>query len=53
MINADHGRTDTRSAIISTDIGWLQEAHAWPGLAAIGKAVRTRQAAGTTTSETT
>ena len=51
-IDGDHGRIDTRTAIISTDIGWLQEAHHWPGLAAIGKAVRTREAAGTTTTET-
>ena len=26
-----HGRIETRTAALSTDIGWLQEDHRWPG----------------------
>ncbi len=52
MIDGDHGRIDTRTAMISRDIGWLQDAHGWPGLTAVGKVVRVREAAGTTTTET-
>ena len=42
-VDADNGRIETRVASVSTDIGWLQSSHAWPGLAAIGKIVRTRE----------
>ena len=38
--------------MLSTDIAWLQENHQWPGLAAIGKVVRVREAADKTTTET-
>src|SRR6202044_1774219 len=41
VIDADHGRIETRIATVCTAIGWLQETHKWPGLAAIGKVVRT------------
>jgi len=51
-VDGDHGRIETRTAIVSTDIGWLQEAHHWPGLAAIGKVVRSREAGDKTTAET-
>ncbi len=51
-IDADHGRIETRDATVCTDIGWLQEAHRWPGLAAIGRVVRTRESAGKTSTET-
>ncbi len=51
-VDADHGRIETRDATVCTDIGWLQEAHRWPGLAAIGRVVRTRESAGKTTTET-
>ena len=45
-----HGRVETRTSLVSSDIAWLQESHRWPGLAAIGKVVRTREvAAGTST----
>jgi predicted transposase YbfD/YdcC len=44
-VDAGHGRIKTRTATVSTDIGWLQERHAWPGLAAIGKVHRTRETA--------
>ena len=40
-VDGDHGRIETRTATVSTDIAWLQEQHRWPGLAAIGKVTRT------------
>ena len=52
VVDADHGRIETRTATISTDIDWLQQDHHWPGLAAIGKIVRTRETAAKTTTET-
>lgn len=51
-VDGDHGRVETRTATVSTDIGWLQEMHQWPGLTAIGKVHRTREAAGKTATET-
>jgi predicted transposase YbfD/YdcC len=52
VVDADHGRIETRTATVSTDIAWLQEDHQWPGLAAIGKVVRVRETAGKATTET-
>ena len=51
-VEAGHGRIETRTATVSTEIGWLQEQHGWPGLKAIGKVVRARETAGKTTTET-
>ena len=51
-VNGDHGRIETRTATVSADIDWLQEVHRWPGLAAIGKLVRSREIDGKTTTET-
>ena len=51
-VDAGHGRIETRTATVSTDIGWLQEDHQWPGLTAIGKVVRVRETAAKTTIET-
>jgi predicted transposase YbfD/YdcC len=42
-VDAGHGRIETRTAVISTDIGWLQDHHDWPGLGAIGKVTATRE----------
>jgi len=50
-VDADHGRIETRTATVSTDIDWLKH-HQWPGLTAIGKVVRIREMAGKTTTET-
>ncbi|MDB5393791.1 MAG: Transposase [Rhodospirillales bacterium] len=47
-----HGRIETRTASVSTDIGWLQDSHDWPGLRAIGKITATREINGKTTTET-
>lgn len=51
-VDADHGRIETRTATVSTDIDWLQADHRWPGLAAVGKIVRVRQCGPKTTTET-
>jgi len=45
-------RIETRTASVSTDIGWLQDSHDWPGLRAIGKITATREINGKTTTET-
>jgi hypothetical protein len=52
-VDNDHGRIETRTGEVCTDIAWLREDHAWPGLAAIGKMVRTRETGSKTTTETT
>jgi predicted transposase YbfD/YdcC len=51
-VDADHGRIETRTATVSTDIDWLQEDHQWPGLIAIGKVARIRETTDKTTTET-
>ena len=51
-VEADHGRIETRTAMVSSDIDWLQKHHQWPGLAAIGKVVRIREAPDKTSTET-
>src|SRR5436309_12096141 len=51
-VEGNHGRIETRTAMVSTDIDWLQEHHHWPGLTAIGKVVRVRETAEKTTTET-
>jgi predicted transposase YbfD/YdcC len=50
-VDADHGRIETRTATVCSDVGWLDH-HRWPGLAAIGKIVRTRETLAKTTTET-
>jgi predicted transposase YbfD/YdcC len=50
-VDGDHGRIETRACTVSTDIGWLQQAHQWPGLAAIGKVIRTRESAAKVTTQ--
>src|SRR6266571_4482182 len=52
VVDADHGRIETRTATVSTEIAWLIKDHQWPGLAAVGKVERIREIAGKTTSET-
>ena len=51
-VDGDHGRVETRIAMVSTAIDWLQESHQWPGLNAVGKVVRTREIGTKTTTET-
>ena len=52
VVEADHGRIETRTATVSTDIDWLQKQHLWPGLKAIGKVERVRETPDKTTTET-
>jgi predicted transposase YbfD/YdcC len=52
VVEADHGRVETRTATVSTEIDWLQEQHQWPRLKAVGKVVRMRETAEKTTTET-
>ena len=47
-----HGRIETRTAVVSTHVDWLQEQHQWPGLQAIAKVTRIRETADKTSSET-
>lgn len=51
-VEAGHGRIETRTATVSTEVEWLQQQHQWPGLKAIGKVVRVRETAGKTATET-
>ena len=51
-VDGDHGRIETRTSTVCTDIKWLQEQHAWPGLAAIGQVVRVREIGTRVTTET-
>ena len=51
-VDGDHGRIETRTAVVSTDIAWLQDIHHWPGLEAVGKVIRTREVNGKVTTET-
>ena len=51
-VDADHGRIETRTATVCTEIDWLQADHHWPGLAAIGKVERIRETTAKTTTET-
>ena len=52
LVEADHGRIETRTATVSTEIDWLMKQHQWPGLQAVGKVVRVRETAEKTTTET-
>lgn len=52
LVEADHGRIETRTATVSTESEWLQKHHQWPGLQAIGKVVRVRQTGNSTSTET-
>src|SRR3954468_14365797 len=51
-VDGEHGRIETRTSLVSTDIAWLQEHHAWPGLAAIGRVLRTRELGDKVSTET-
>ena len=51
-VDGDHGRIETRTAVVSTHIDWLQEQHQWPGLKAVAKLTRIRESTEKTTNET-
>jgi len=48
----DHGRVERRVSLVCTEVDELQKRHCWPGLAAIGKVVRSRGTAASATDET-
>ncbi len=50
-VDGDHGRIETRIGQVSSDIGWLQAQHRWPGLAAVGKLTPRREIGSKTTTE--
>lgn len=50
--DGDHGRIEVRRHEVITEIDWLAERHDWPGLKAIGKVTRSREAGRKTTTET-
>jgi predicted transposase YbfD/YdcC len=50
-VDGEHGRIETRTSLVCSDIAWLQERHGWPGLKAIGQITRTREITGKTTTE--
>lgn len=52
VVEADHGRIETRTAMVSTEIDWLQKQNQCSGVKAIGNVVRTRETADKTTTET-
>lgn len=52
-VDGDHGRIETRTATILTDIDWLRKMHGWTGLKAISKVQRSSETAGEITTETT
>jgi predicted transposase YbfD/YdcC len=41
-VDGDHGRIETRRAMVAHDVAWLAERHAFPGLAAVAKVSATR-----------
>lgn len=52
VVEADHGRIETRTATVSTEVKWLNEQHQWPGLKAVGKVLRVRETTEKLSSET-
>ncbi len=52
VVDGGHGRVETCTSLVSADIGWLQQQHAWPGLAAIGRVLRTREIGAKISTET-
>lgn len=50
-VDSGHGRIESRQATVITDTDWLQSAHQWPGLNAVGRITRRRELADRTTEE--
>lgn len=48
-VDGDHGRIETRRAIVAHDVAWLAERHDFPGLAAVAKVSATREIDGKAT----
>jgi len=50
-VDSDHGRIETRTSMVCSEIEGLQKRHRWPGLAAIAKVIRTRDTTSKATTE--
>jgi predicted transposase YbfD/YdcC len=50
--DGEHGRIEVRRAALTSEIAFLQESHAWPGLQAVGKITATRETQTGTSQET-
>jgi predicted transposase YbfD/YdcC len=48
-VDGDHGRIETRHALVAHDVAWLAERHDFPGLAAVAKVSATREIDGKAT----
>ncbi len=48
-VDGDHGRIETRRAMVAHDVAWLAERHDFPGLAAVAKVTATREIDGEST----
>jgi predicted transposase YbfD/YdcC len=48
-VDGDHGRIETRRAMVAHDVAWLAERHDFPGLAAVAKVSATREIDGKAT----
>ena len=48
-VDGDHGRIETRRALVAHDVAWLAERHDFPGLAAVAKVSATREIDGKAT----
>ena len=51
QISKGHRRVETRIASVGSDVAWLQEAHHWLGLSAVGKVTAIRQQDGATSEQ--
>ena len=51
-VDGDHGRIETRRAMVAHDAAWLAARHDFPGLAAVAKVTATRAIDGKTTTAT-
>ncbi len=51
-VDGDHGRIETRRAVVAHDVAWLVKRHSFPGLAAVARVTATREIASKTTTAT-
>jgi predicted transposase YbfD/YdcC len=51
-VDGDHGRIETRTTTVIHDVGWLQEAHDWPGLTSVVMVESLRERDGQSEAET-
>jgi predicted transposase YbfD/YdcC len=51
-VDGDHGRIETRTTTVIHNVGWLQQRHDWPGLAAVVVVDSSREINGKTEQET-